>query len=59
MREFITWKRNDGTTFYGESVTLTIKFSSFNPEEINELEKLFRERIQSAMIIEHPKGETE
>lgn len=57
MREFITWKRNEATTSCGESVTLTINFSSFNSDEINELERLFRERIKSAMIIEYLKGE--
>lgn len=57
MREFITWKRNEATTSYGESVTLTIDFSSFNPKEIDELEKLFIEHIKSAMIIDHPKGD--
>lgn len=57
MRELVTWKRNETSTSNGESVTLTINFSSFNSEEIDELEKLFREHIKTAMIIEYPKEE--
>lgn len=33
------WKRNKPSTLSGESITLTITYSSFNKEEIDELEK--------------------
>lgn len=34
-----SWKRNDPTTYTGESITLTIIYSSFDKKEIDEFEK--------------------
>ena len=35
-----TWKRNSPDTESGESITVTIRYSSRYPEEIEELQKL-------------------
>ena len=34
-----SWKRNNPSSLSGESITLTITYSSFNKEEIDNLEK--------------------
>ena len=39
MKSYQTWKRNKRSEIYGESITLTILYSSLDKEEIDELEK--------------------
>ena len=39
MKIVQTWKRNMPTTVSGESITVSITYSSFNKDEIDELEK--------------------
>lgn len=34
-----SWRRNDPSTLSGESITLTVVYSSFDKNEIDELEK--------------------
>lgn len=34
-----SWKRNEPSTYSGESITLTIVYTSFDKDEIDELEK--------------------
>lgn len=52
MKTFVTWKRGESTTSTGESITLTITFTSFNAKEIDNLEKLFRENIKTMLTID-------
>ena len=39
MKVFQTWKRNKPSTISGESITIMTTYSSFNPAEIDELER--------------------
>ena len=39
MKIYQTWKRNEPSTFSGESITLTIVYTSFDKAEIDELEQ--------------------
>ena len=39
MKCYSSWKRNNPDTVKGESITLTMVFSSFDKEDIDELEK--------------------
>ena len=39
MKIYETWKRNEPSSFGGESITVTIVYSSFDKNEIDELEK--------------------
>lgn len=39
MKIIQTWKRNNHSILFGESITLVINYSSFNKTEIDELEK--------------------
>ena len=62
MKEIITYKRLSSTSSMGEGITLTHSFFSFNPEDINRLERLFREKIKTALIVDKEMtdlGETE
>lgn len=62
MKEIITYKRLSSTSSMGEGITLTHSFFSFNPEDINRLERLFREKIKTALIVDEEMtdlGETE
>ena len=52
MKQYITWKRGESTTSTGESITLTITFTSFNAKEIDRLEKLFRENIKTMLMVD-------
>lgn len=52
MKEIITYKRLSSTTSMGEGITLTHSFFSFNAEDIDRLESLFREKIKTALIID-------
>ena len=47
MKVTQTWKRNMPSTVAGESITLTIVCSSFNREEIDDLEK----KMPKGMIV--------
>ena len=38
MKVYQSWKRNEPTTVTGESITLTIVYTSFDKNEIDELE---------------------
>ena len=46
------WKRNMPSTLSGESITVTINYSSFKKEEIDELEK----HMPSGIIISETNG---
>ena len=62
MKEIITYKRISSTSSMGEGITLTHSFYSFNPKDIDRLERLFREKIKTALIIDTATtdlGETE
>lgn len=52
MKEIIMYKRINSTTSMGEGITLTHSFYSFNPEDIDKLECLFREKIKTALIVD-------
>ena len=39
MKIYQSWKRNESDTMKGESITVTIVYSSFDKAEIDELEK--------------------
>ena len=39
MKIYQSWKRNEPSTHSGESITLTIVYTSFDKDEIDELEK--------------------
>lgn len=39
MKSYTTWKRNKPNTLTGESITITIVYSSFIKDDIDELEK--------------------
>ena len=52
MKEIITYKRINSTSSMGEGIRLTYSFYSFNPEEIDRLERLFREKIKTALMVE-------
>lgn len=39
MKIYGRWKRNMPDSVFGETITVTITYSSFNKEEIDELEK--------------------
>ena len=52
MKEIITYKRLSSTSSMGEGITLIHSFFSFNPEDIDRLERLFREKIKTALIID-------
>lgn len=52
MKEIITYRRVSSTSSMGEGITLTHSFFSFNPEDIDRLERLFREKIKTALIID-------
>ena len=40
MKVTQSWKRNQPSTVSGYSLTVTVTYSSFNEEEINEIEKM-------------------
>lgn len=52
MKEIVTYKRLSTTTSMGEGITLTHSFFSFNAEDIDRLERLFREKIKTALIVD-------
>ena len=52
MKEIITYKRLSSTSSMGEGITLTHSFFSFNAEDIDRLERLFREKIKTALIVD-------
>ncbi len=52
MKEIITYKRINSTSSMGEGIRLTYSFYSFKPEEIDRLERLFREKIRTALMVE-------
>lgn len=52
MKEIVTYKRISSTSSMGEGITLTHSFFSFNPEDIDKLERLFREKIKTALIVD-------
>ena len=52
MKEIITYKRINSTSSMGEGIALTHSFFSFNSEEIDRLERLFREKIKTALIVD-------
>lgn len=52
MKEVITYKRIGSTSSMGEGITLTCSFFSFNPEEIDRLERLFKEKIRTALMVD-------
>ena len=39
MKIYQSWKRNEPSTSSGESITVTIVYTSFDKSEIDELEK--------------------
>lgn len=56
MKVVQSWKRNSPDTVTGESITLTVLYSSFDKEEIDELEK---NMAQGITITEINKKENE
>ena len=52
MKEIITYKRLSSTSSMGEGITLTHSFFSFNQEDIDRLERLFREKIKTTLIVD-------
>ena len=52
MKEIITYKRLSSTTSMGEGIRLVHSFFSFNSEDIDRLERLFREKIETALIVD-------
>ena len=56
MKVVQSWKRNTPDTVTGESITLTVLYSSFDKEEIDELEKNMAKGI---VITETKKKENE
>ena len=52
MKEIITYKRINSTSSMGEGIRLTYSFYSFKPEEIDRLERSFRENIRTALVID-------
>lgn len=52
MKEVITYKRIGFTSSMGEGIRLTCSFFSFNPEDIDMLERLFQEKIKTALMID-------
>lgn len=42
MKIYQSWKRNHPTTVTGESITFTVVYTSFDKEEIDELESLLQ-----------------
>ena len=52
MKEIVTYKRLDSTSSMGYGITLKHSFFSFNREDIDRLESLFREKIKTALIID-------
>ena len=55
MRIAQIWKRNMTDTITGESITVTITYSSFDSEEIDKLEKIMKDRYKEMLIIENNK----
>ena len=53
MKSYTTWKRNKPDTITGESLTITIVYTSFNKEDIDELEK----RLPAGMTVSEYKRE--
>jgi hypothetical protein len=45
LKSYTSWKRNNPDTQNGESLTITIVYSSFNKEDIDELEKRLQEGV--------------
>jgi len=52
MKEVITYKRLGCTSSMGEGIRLAYSFYSFEPKEIDRLERLFRENIRTALVID-------
>ena len=48
MKMYQSWKRNEPSTVSGESITVTITYSSFDKSEVDELEKRMPVGIISA-----------
>ena len=56
MKVFIQYKRENPDTILGEKITLIQTYSSFNQDEIDELEQDFKENIGNGIMAEM-KGE--
>lgn len=56
MKIIQAWKRNDPSTLCGESITLTVNYSSFDKAEIDELENRMPTPM-TVMEIEAPEDE--
>ena len=54
MREYITYQRNKPDTTYGESITFTQNYSSFDKVTIDALEAWAKKNIGSGIILERP-----
>lgn len=52
MKTITTYRRNPSDTVCGESITLTVRYSSFDKKEIDKLEEKFKEEIGYMQISE-------
>ena len=51
MKIYQSWERNEPSTFFGESITLTIDYTSFDKDEIDELEKKLEKKMPKGMLV--------
>ena len=54
MRSFISYSTPRPDTILGYKVAITYTYSSFDKEEIEELEKYLKDKIGDGLLIESP-----
>lgn len=57
MKSVTTWRRNNPSTAVGESITITHTISSFNTQEIDELQKTYEHLYGNYTIAETEQNE--
>ena len=57
MKIFVQYKRNNPDTIIYENLTITYTYSSFNKDEIDELEQKCKDYISDGLMTELKEGD--